>query len=227
MRLYAQKSRRPSEDCWPRCIRIVSLLALLACGFSPWAAEQLDRIVAVVDDDVLMQSEFDRFKERITQQLRQRGTELPPPEIFDRQVLERLIMMKIQLQVAKRTGVTVDDDTLNKTVNSVAAQNKMTLAQFRELLSKEGYDFARFREDIRDEITVARLKQRDVDNRVTVSDREVDNFLQNPQNQGQTGENEYRLSHILVATPEGASPEQIAAAQQKAENILTDLKAGA
>ncbi|MGQ0658735.1 MAG: peptidylprolyl isomerase [Chromatiales bacterium] len=204
----------------------ILLFALLVAGFSLHAAEPIDRIVAVVDDDVLMQSEFDRFKERISQQLAQRGTELPPSEIFERQVLERLIMQKIQLQAARRAGVTVDDDTLNKAIANIAAQNRMTLAQFRGALENEGLDFGRFRDDIREEIMVVRLKQREVDNRITVSDREIDNYLQNPQNQGAAGENEYRLSHILVATPEGATPEQIAAAQEKAEQTLADLRVG-
>ncbi|MCG3145941.1 MAG: Chaperone SurA [Gammaproteobacteria bacterium] len=191
------------------------------------AAEPIDRIVAIVDDDVVMQSEFDRFKERILQQMSQREGQMPPEDIINRQVLERLVMAKIQLQYAKRAGVTVDDDTLNKAVASVAAQNKLSLEQFREVLAKEGYDYAQYREDIRNEITLARLKQREVDNRVTVSDREVDSYLQNPRNQGTAGDTEYRISHILIATPEGATPDQIAAAQREAEEVREQIRNGA
>lgn len=191
------------------------------------AAEPIDRIVAIVDDDVVMQSEFDRFKERILQQMGQRGGQMPPEDIVNRQVLERLVMAKIQLQYAKRAGVTVDDDTLNKAVTSVAAQNKLSLEQFREVLAKEGYDYAQYREDIRNEITLARLKQREVDNRVTVSDREIDSYLQNPRNQGTAGDTEYRISHILIATPEGATPDEIATAQREADEVLERIRGGA
>lgn len=202
-------------------------MALLALMSPVPAAEPIDRIIAIVDDDVVMQSEFDRFRERIVAQLAQRETELPAPEVFNRQILERLIVQRIQLQVARRAGVTVDDDTLNKAVDNVASQNRMSLAQFRAALETEGIDFGRFREDLREEITVVRLKQREVDNRVNVSDREIDNYLQNQQNQGAEGGNEYRISHILISTPEGATPEQIAAAEEKAGKTLAELRAGA
>lgn len=209
-----------------------ALIATLAmtlglAGGARVAAEPIDRIVAIVDDDVVMQSEFDRFKERILQQMGQRGGQMPPEDIVNRQVLERLVMAKIQLQYAKRAGVNVDDDTLNKAVTSVAAQNKLSLEQFREVLAKEGYDYGQYREDIRNEITLARLKQREVDNRVTVSDREIDSYLQNPRNQGTAGDTEYRISHILIATPEGATPDQIAAAQREAEEVHEQVRNGA
>ncbi len=214
----------------PHAVRAGIAMLAMALGLASGmrvAAEPIDRIVAIVDDDVVMQSEFDRFKERILQQMSQRGGQMPPEDIVNRQVLERLVMTKIQLQYAKRAGVSVDDDTLNKAVASVAAQNKLSLEQFREVLAKEGYDYAQYREDIRNEITLARLKQREVDNRVTVSDREIDSYLQNPRNQGTAGDTEYRISHILIATPEGATPDEIAAAQREAEEVLERIRGGA
>lgn len=208
-----------------RILRPLFLSILLFAAVNAAAAEALDRIVAVVDEEVIMQSELDRHRDRVVRQLSEQGTELPPASVFEKQVLERLVMMKLQLQFAKRTGVSVDDDTLNKTIGGVAAQNKLTLEQFRKVLAKEGYDYNRFREDIREEITVARLRQREVGNRIVVTDREVDNFLANQQEQ--TGENEYHLAHILIATPEGASPETIEAARAEAEKVLEDLRGGA
>ncbi|MFO1436564.1 MAG: peptidylprolyl isomerase [Gammaproteobacteria bacterium] len=190
------------------------------------AATPIDKIVAIVDDDVVMQSEFDRFRTRITQQMSQHGGQLPPEDILNRQILERLVMSRIQLQYAKRAGVTVDDDTLNKAVANIAAQNKLSIDQFRQEIEKQGYDFAQFREDIRNEIIVGRLKQKEVDNHITVSDREIDSYLQNPRNKGSTGDTEYHLSHILVGTPEGASSEQIAEAQKKATAVLEQLRGG-
>ncbi len=191
------------------------------------AAEPLDEIVAVVDDEAVMRSELDHYSARIMQQLQSKGAELPPPEVMERQILDRLIVMKLQLQLAKRSGVTVDDESLNRAIESIAAQNKMSMSDFRQTLEKEGYDFGRFREDIRDEMTISRLKQREVDNRITVTEREVDNYLANKAKQGDSGESEYHLAHILIATPEGASPEQIATAKARAEKVLAELRAGA
>lgn len=202
-----------------------SLLSTMAPAAQ--AAEPLDEIVAVVDDEAVMRSELDRYSARIMQQLQGKGTELPPPAVMEKQILDRLIIMKLQLQLAKRSGVTVDDDTLNRAIGSIADQNKMSMTDFRQTLEKESYDFSRFREDIRDEITISRLKQREVDNRITVSEREVDNYLANKQSEGDKSENEFHLAHILIATPEGASPEQIAAAKTKAEKVLGELHTGA
>src|SRR5579885_25405 len=176
------------------------------------AAEPLDEIVAVVDDEAVMRSELDHYSARIMQQLQSKGAELPPPEVMERQILDRLIVMKLQLKRA---------------IESIAAQNKMSMSDFRQTLEKEGYDFGRFREDIRDEMTISRLKQREVDNRITVTEREVDNYLANKAKQGDSGESEYHLAHILIATPEGASPEQIATAKARAEKVLAELRAGA
>jgi peptidyl-prolyl cis-trans isomerase SurA len=207
----------------------LATIAIIILTFSAGRtlATPIDRIVAIVDDDVVMQSEFDRFRTRVVQQMSQHGGQLPPEGILNRQILERLVMSRIQLQYAKRAGVTVDDDTLNKAVASIASQNKLTMDQFRQEIEKDGYDFAQFREDIRNEITIGRLKQKEVDNHITVSDREIDSYLQNPNNKGSVGDTEYHLSHILISTPEGASADQIAKAQKKAAGVLEQLRGGA
>jgi len=186
----------------------------------------LDRIVAVVNDDVIMQSELANKIREIKEQFAKQHAEVPPDDILTKQVLENLIFTKLQLQVAANTGVVVDDETLNQTINRVAEQNKVTLTQFREILERDGYSYERFREDIRDQITISRLRQRNVDNRITVTEGEIDNFLTTEKLQG-GAENEYRLSHILIAIPESSTDEERSQAKLVANKVLEDLANGA
>lgn len=192
----------------------------------PAAAEDLDQIVALVNDDVVMRSELDRQIRRVTSQLQQQGTKVPAPEALEKQVLERLIVGKLQLQLADATGIKVDDETLNQAITNIAKQNGVSLTQFRDILEKDGYEFSVFREDIRDEIKMTRLRQREIDNTVTVTDREVDNYLATQKQQGGI-ESEYHVAHILVATPEGASADQIEETRTRAQSILETLRGGA
>lgn len=188
--------------------------------------KEIDRIVAVVNDGVILESELENFLAGVKAQIRARGGNLPPEDVLRRQGLERLIMQKLQLQNAEETGIRVDDDTLNQAVLSIAQRNNMTLDQFRRALEADGYSFAQFRENIRDEILIGRLQQRNVDERIQVSDQEIDNVLANQK--AQTGDGKtYHLRHILVAVPEAASPEQIQAARAKADQILAQLRDGA
>lgn len=199
------------------------LLAYSACATA--AAEPLDAIIAVVNDDIVMASEINRMFERVKAELQQQRADPPPDAALRRQVLERLIVMKIQLQLAAQTGLKVDDDTLNRAVSNIASQNGMPLARFREAVERDGYDFAQFREDVRNEIIISRLRQREVSNLVHVSDREIDNYLAT-QVQQDTIEMEYRLAHILVATPQAASEEDAEKARRKAEKLLRRVRAG-
>ncbi len=199
---------------------------LLACSSCAAAtAEPLDAIIAVVNDDVVMASEINRMFERVKAELQQQRGDPPPDAALRRQVLERLIVMKIQLQLAAQTGLKVDDDTLNRAVSNIASENGMPLARFREAVEHGGYDFAQFREDVRDEIIISRLRQREVSNLVNVSDREIDNYLAT-QVQQDTIEMEYRLAHILVATPKAASAEDAEKARKQAEKLLRRVRAG-
>ncbi|MGH8119195.1 MAG: peptidylprolyl isomerase, partial [Gammaproteobacteria bacterium] len=202
-------------------------MACVACCLSgPLHAEvMLDRIIAVVNDDVIMQSEFENKLQNVRAQLAQSNAEAPPAEILNRQVLENLIINKLQLQLAANTGVVVDDEVLNLTMSKIAEENKVTLTQFREILERDGYSYERYREEIRDEITISRLQQRHIENRVTVTDSEVDNFLATVQLQGGT-ENEYRLSHILIAIPEDATPGEKEQVKLVADKVLEDLANG-
>jgi len=202
------------------------IAALLLAPAVPYAGVPLDRIVAVVNDDVIMQSELQEKLRTVINQLEQQGTVLPPMAALKKQVLDRLILNKLQLQLASITGIRVDDETLNRTISNIAAENNLSLNQFREILVNDGYSYERFREDIRDEIIITRLRQRQIDNRVTVTDREIENFLATEKHQGHT-ETEYRISHILISTPETATPEEIEQARLVGEKVLEDLAAGA
>jgi peptidyl-prolyl cis-trans isomerase SurA len=128
--------------------------------------------------------------------------------------------------MAEHTGIRVDDETLNRTISNIAAENKVSLDEFRKILEQDGYSYAQFREDIRHEIMISRLQQRAVDNRVIVSEREVDNYLANQEHQGVT-ELEYHLAHILIAMPSSPSARQLEETKEKAQKVLAKLKAGA
>lgn len=185
----------------------------------------VDRIIAVVNKEVITQSELDERYKIVSKQLQKQGTRLPDEQALQRQVLERMIGDKVQLQQAKETGLRVDDNQLDKTLQRIAQENKLTLDQLRQALSQDGIRFDKFREDIRNEIIITRLRERDVENKIVVSESEVENFLSSPANQVQN--EEYRLGHILVRTPEQATPEQLKERRGVAEKALKELKGGA
>ncbi|MBI2289658.1 MAG: peptidylprolyl isomerase [Betaproteobacteria bacterium] len=210
-------------------------LALLALAAAPHAFAQkppasrvvlLDRIVAVVNDQVITRRDLDERITVVLTQLRQQGTPLPSREVLEKQVLERMIFNQVQLQYAKETGLRIDDATLEKTLSRIAEDSKLTPAQLRAALEKDGISFTKFREDIREEITMARLREREVDNKISIADSEIDNFLSTRQIQeGKT--DEYHLSHILVSVPEQASPERLQERRARAEQALAQLRGGA
>lgn len=184
----------------------------------------VDRIVAVVNDEVITQFDLALRTRIVVAQLKRQGTPLPPADVLERQVLERMISDRVQLQMARDTGIRVDDGQLEKILTRIAADNKMTLAQFREAIERDGLAFSRFREDLREEVLISRLREREVDSRVVVNESEIDNFLKNSAAQG--GNDELSLAHILVRVPEGASPEQLAERRARAEQALGQVKAG-
>jgi peptidyl-prolyl cis-trans isomerase SurA len=189
------------------------------------AAADIDRIVAIVNNDVITLTELEEQTKVVRAQLRQQAIDPPPDDVLERQVLERMVLEQIQLQLAHDTSIVVDDDSLNQAISGIATQNKLSLAEFRDVLQQEGYDFAKFRENIRKEMILMRLRQQNIDNRITVTDQEVDNFLAAQRRQGR-GSDEYHLAHILIALPEGATPEQVREARAKAQGVLDRLKAG-
>ena len=186
---------------------------------------ELDSIVAVVDNNVITASELSEQIATIRLQLRQQNMQMPSNQTLHKQVLERAILEQIQLQLAETNGIRIDDESLNQTISGIASQNNMTLAQFRDALQEDGYDFTKFRENTRKEIILRRLRQQYVDSRVVITDQEVDNFLATQRRQG-NGSDEYHIGHILVALPDAATTEQIQQAQDRANNILIQLKEG-
>ncbi len=186
----------------------------------------VDRIVAVVNSEVITSREVAARVNTVTQQLRAQGTPLPSADALEKQVLERMIMDRLQLQLAKETALRVDDLQLDRTVARVAESNKMSLTAFRQALERDGIQFDKFREEIRSEITLSRLREREVDNRIVVSDNEIDYFL-SQQGASQSAANEYNLAHILLRLPEQASPEQVERQRGRAAVALRQLQEGA
>lgn len=210
-------------------VLVVSQPASARLVFGPDAeteGDALDTIVAVVDDDVITRSELDDAIAIIVRQLEQQGTPIPPQDILQTQVLERLILAKLQLRAAERNSVVVDDTTVNAAMERLARSNNLTLAELRQAIEEDGVSFADFREQIREEILATRLRQRVVDSQIDISEQEVDSVFRNNPEVNQDNR-EYRIAHILIAVPEGASPEQIAAARDEAQEVLQRLEQGA
>jgi peptidyl-prolyl cis-trans isomerase SurA len=192
------------------------------------AEEALDGVAAVVNDDIITLTELNDQVRMFEHQLQQQKVQLPPADVLRRQVLERMIVDRIQLQLATEQGIQVDDEALNTALNSIAKQNGLTLEQFREVLAKDGFDFADFREQLRNEIIIQRLRKRLVDERITVTEAEVKDLLARQASPaGVRGEEEYHIAHILITVPEGASPEQLGQASEKAQGVLEKLRQGA
>jgi len=201
------------------------LAAMLLAAALPAAgrdAALVDRIVAVVGKDVITLTELDERTERAARELRRARIPVPERAVLERQVLERLVMDKAQLQRAADTGVRVDELQLDRAVQRVAQSNDMTLAQFRAALERDGVPFETFRGELRQQIVLARLREREVDDRVQVSEAEVDLFLQ----EHRASAAEYDVAHILVGVPEQASPEAVERARARADRVRDEARAG-
>lgn len=204
---------------------IMSASVFPAHGAIPEKAQLLDRVVAVVNDDVVTQLELEKELGLIKKQILARNQMLPPKDILEQQVLERIILRRLQMQLAERNHIKVDDDAVNKTILQFATENNLTLSQYRAALEREGFSFSDYREGIREEMTISRLRQRHVVNRILVSQQEVEDFLSTQMNQGNAND-EYHLAHILVAVPDSASPEQLQDVKNRAEQMLAELRQG-
>ncbi len=197
---------------------LVAALMLAVPGFAQTPAQNLqtlDRIAAVVDEDVILQSELDRAVGNVTAQYANQPGQLPPREVLERQVLERLVLVKLQVARAAGSGIRVSDDEVNNAIGNVAQQNGISVEALRERLAGDGVSFADFRNSIRDEITVQRLRQSFGQSRIQVSEAEIDAALAVQASSGA----QYRLAHILVGLPEGASAEQIATGEKKIQGV--------
>lgn len=189
------------------------------------ATREINGIAAVVDDDVITRNELEQRVDTLSKQLTAKGTRLPPREILERQLLERMIIEKLQLDMAQKRGIQVADEQLNQIIDDIATRNGLGMKQFRAALKKDGITFADFREQIRNEVLISRLKSNMVDSRVNVSAQEVDAFLEGQEGQSKNN-TEYQLRHILVALPGNASPELIQEKKRKAEGLLERLRKG-
>lgn len=190
------------------------------------AVKPLDRVVAIVDNDVVMQSQFDSRLREVEQAIAKRGAELPPQDALRQQVLERLIVESLQLQIADRSGIRITDEELNQAVETIAQRNGMNVEQFRQALARDGLSFQEAREQIRREMLINRVRQRRIADRIQISEQELQNFLASDLGRLQLSE-EFRLANILLPLPEGASYEQIAEVEKRATELYRQLRDGA
>lgn len=203
---------------------VLALTLTLGTASQVLAAEPLDRIVAVVNDDAVMASELEERVVQARSQLAGRNIAVPDEAALRNQVLERMIVEEIQLQMAEEANLSVDDTELNRAVRSVAQNNDMSLDQFADTLEADGLSLAVVREQIRREMLMRQLQQRRVASGINISDREVQRYLEQ-----QSGSNStrYRLGHILVGLPQSPSPEQVQSAQREAGELYQQLQGGA
>src|SRR3569833_372717 len=185
----------------------------------------LDRVAADVNDGVVLNSELDEQVATIGERLRQQKLELPPQNVLRQQVLERLILQEIQAQRANKAGLKVPDETLNSALSAVAQRNNLPLSQLPEALQQQGIDYAAYREDMRKELTLGLLRQRDVLQRIAITPREIDQYMEK-QAKMPSADQEYNVSHILIAVPQEATPAQLDAAAKQAQDVSARAQKG-
>jgi peptidyl-prolyl cis-trans isomerase SurA len=185
----------------------------------------VDRIVAVVNDEVITNNDLNERVQLVVRQIQRQGGQLPPVDVLQRQMLDRMVNDLVQVQMAKENGLKVDDLTLDRTIERISQENNLSAADFRKALERDGIRYSRFREDIRSEILLARLREREVENAVVVTDAEVETELAREAKQA-SGDSEFRLAHVLVLVPAQASNEQIEQRRRKALAALSELRRG-
>jgi peptidyl-prolyl cis-trans isomerase SurA len=217
--------------------RALRALALCAAGlsFQGLATAQtreldtrgvlLDRIAAIVNDGVVLTSELDTQIQAVSQRLETQHLELPPENVLRQQVLDRLVLQEIQLQRATHAGIKVSDETLNASMEDVAKRNNLTLSQLPDALASQGIDYASYRDELRKEITLSMLRQRDVLEHISVTSKEIDQYLEK-QAKMPSAENEYNVSHILIAVGQEATQAQIDQAAKRATEVYQRASSG-
>jgi peptidyl-prolyl cis-trans isomerase SurA len=213
----------------------VALAALCGAAFAqapaarpvaPSRIAPVDRIVAVVNDEVITQNDLNERVALVTNQLQRQGGQLPPQDVLTRQILERMINDLVQVQLAKEVGIKVDDAMLEKTIDRIAQENNLSRSDFRVAIERDGIRYAKFRDDIRNEIVLARLREREVERDIVVTDAEVDTELAREAREKST-DSEFRLAHILVLVPPQANNEVIEQRRRRAMQALSELRRGA
>ncbi len=221
-----------------KCLGTGTLLSLvLLILTSPSSAENktpsprqpvlIDAIAVVVNTDVITLKEIEERLRLVEQRLKRQNIQLPPREVLQKQLLERMIVNRAQMQLARETGIRIDDLLLDRAIARIAEQNKLNVQAFRDQLEGDGLSFARFREEVREEITLQRLREREVDNKIQITDAEIDNFLAAAAGNAEGGQSEINIAQILVRVPEKATPEQIAERRKRADEALAQLNSGA
>lgn len=203
---------------------VLVLLAIVSLSIQA-EVKWLDKVIVLVEDDVILNSELERRVTAVSEQIKASGQAAPSDDAIKKQVLERLILESVQLQRARRAGVRVSDDELNAAINRIAQGNQMTLEQLRQQLEIDGLSFALFREDIRNEIMISRVRQGSVNQKVFVSEQEVDDILKLIEEQGASNI-EYKLRHLLINIPESADADDIDEARTRASSIIERFNKG-
>lgn len=204
----------------------MALLLVVVCATPARAAQMLDGVVAVVNNGVILKSELDAEVQRIEAGLRAQGRPLPPADILRKQVLDHLVMVHLQLQEAHSHGVTVSKEQVDSAVQSIATRNSLSMAQFRQALAAQGMNYSDFRKRIHDEMVIDQLRRQEVQSQITVSDRDVDLFLENQKTRADRNQS-YHLEHILIAVPDGADSATLDKARAKARSLVQQIRAGA
>ncbi len=209
---------------WVVCISLFSgwLPGLVSSTAQAQSTSKIDSIVALVDDDIVLRSELDLAIKGIVDRIRQQGGELPPKHLLEKQVLDRLIIRRLQLQRAFQTGIRISDADIDQSLVMLAQQNKISLKQLRQVIENDGEDFGEFRQNMGEEMMTERLRQRVVSSMDPITETEIDILLASDHFQG----GEYNISHILISLPEGATPQQIAMQESKANNVYEQLQDG-
>ncbi|MEW6332388.1 MAG: peptidylprolyl isomerase [Pseudomonadota bacterium] len=198
-------------------------------GIATAAAQRvsdIDRIVVIVNDDVITESELNQRLRETRKQLELEKISAPPDAALRKQLLERMVLERLQLQLAAQSGIRVGESDVDRAFETVAQRNKLGAEEFRKALAQRGMDVAAYRNQLRDQLTIQQLLEREINNRINVTDSEVENFLENPQSRAGM-DVAYQLSHILIGIPEAASPEAIQAARKRAEDVHRQLAGGA
>lgn len=218
----------PSSDLRPRRL-LASLLAPLLLGFAVAASAQvqeLDRIVAIVDEDVITATQLVERMQFIQRQFEANDMELPPRDTLMSQLLERLVLDSLQLQMGERAGIRIADEELTRAIQGIAQQNGMDMAAFRQALAEDGMTYREFRDQIRREMIIARVQQNRVNDRIYISPQELQNFLDSPVGRAATAD-DYRVGHILLAVADDAEPGAVEEAEAQAREIVAELRDGA
>ncbi len=210
--------------------RLFTPLAFIFSGFifagNALAIEEIDSVAVIVNENIISKSEIVSRLEDIKRQMKQQKKKLPPEKLLEKQVIERMIMDSIQQQLAKAQGIIIDDLSLNKALEGIAKNNRTSLDNMRRVLQSNGVKFETFREQTRKDLTIRQLQQRIIYSKVKVSQQEIDIFLEQQKQSGDAANDKYHLNHILIATPEAASPEDVAEALSKAQTVIAQLESG-